>query len=187
MIPAGKKISDEFEFWPGFFGPLPPGKYAVRLSFPFEKWKFYALNLASFEVKEPERKRENELKPITEQKQGSKRLPGIWVGKWADEPVRLTLGPNNVVKIEAEMTTEEGIYSVDWTTFPVHLDLDFGKKGKVTTIIQLTEESLKIENIQPGEARPKIFTKNANKLKREEVKDTSKSPAIPSPNREGQR
>jgi hypothetical protein len=50
-LPPGKEITEEVSFSAASdFGPLPPGKYAVRAYFPFEKRKYFPSNLASFTV-----------------------------------------------------------------------------------------------------------------------------------------
>lgn len=59
-VPAGKELSENLAFLPGSgFGPLLPGKYSLRVYFPFEKGKYYPSNLATFELKEPQPKKSN--------------------------------------------------------------------------------------------------------------------------------
>jgi hypothetical protein len=51
-IGAGKEESENRYFSPGHgFGALPPGKYSVRMYFPFEERRYYPSNLVRFEVK----------------------------------------------------------------------------------------------------------------------------------------
>lgn len=51
-VPAGREKSEEFVFRPDReFGPLPAGKYSVRVYFPFEEGKYYPSNLVRFEWK----------------------------------------------------------------------------------------------------------------------------------------
>ena len=51
-VPAGRERSEEFVFRPDeAFGPLPAGKYSLRVYFPFEEKKYYPSNLVSFEWK----------------------------------------------------------------------------------------------------------------------------------------
>lgn len=102
---------------------------------------------------------------------GAEKLHGNWVGKAHGRTFTLTFGPKNVVKIRVdEDTAGEGTYSVDWSKRPAHLDIDWGKQGKVKTIIQLADDNLKIENAEPGKERPKTFTKGAMTLKRDKAK-----------------
>lgn len=59
-VPAGKELSEDLTFLPGSgFGPFLPGKYSLRVYFPFEKGKYYPSNLATFELKEPQPKKPN--------------------------------------------------------------------------------------------------------------------------------
>jgi hypothetical protein len=52
-----KEISEDLTFFPASgFGRFPPGRYSVRLYFPFEKGKYFPSNLVSFEVKESQPK-----------------------------------------------------------------------------------------------------------------------------------
>jgi hypothetical protein len=51
-IAAGGEQSEELVISPAIgFGPLPAGKYAVRIYFPFEEGKYYPSNLVRFELK----------------------------------------------------------------------------------------------------------------------------------------
>ena len=50
-ISPGQSKSDQIFVSPGsYFGALPPGKYFLRVCFPFEKWNYSPSNLAPFEV-----------------------------------------------------------------------------------------------------------------------------------------
>jgi hypothetical protein len=101
---------------------------------------------------------------------GAEKLHGTWIGKSEGEPITLTFGSKNVVKLRAGKDTGEGTYPVDWNKKPAHLDIDWGKQGKVRTIIELTDDDLNFENVDPGTGRPKMFTDKAVTLKMEKVK-----------------
>jgi hypothetical protein len=100
---------------------------------------------------------------------GAEKLHGTWIGKNGD-PITLTFGSKNVVKGRVGKDTGAGTYSVDWNKKPAHLDIDWGKQGTVRTIIELTDDDLNIENVDPGKDRPKMFTDKAVTLKMEKVK-----------------
>jgi uncharacterized protein (TIGR03067 family) len=95
------------------------------------------------------------------------KLQGTWVGTNDGEAITLTFGPKNMIKIRVGTDTGEGTYSVDWSETPAHLDIDWGKLGKVKTIVELKENTLRLENVDPGEERPKKFTGRATSLKRD--------------------
>jgi hypothetical protein len=100
---------------------------------------------------------------------GAEKLHGTWIGSGAKAKlIILTFGPNNVVKVRVAKDTGEGTYTVDWKKKPVQLDIDWKKQGKITTIIELMDGHLKIENVNPGDNRPKTFT-DAVIFKREKV------------------
>lgn len=58
-VPSGRRKSEEFVFRPDEeFGPLPSGRYSVRVYFPFENernYKYYPSNLLSFDWREGDR------------------------------------------------------------------------------------------------------------------------------------
>jgi hypothetical protein len=56
-IPAQQELAADLVFSPAHgFGPLPPGKYSMRVYFPFETGKYYPSNRVPFELKaEPPR------------------------------------------------------------------------------------------------------------------------------------
>ena len=52
-----QEASEDFHISPAHgFGPLPAGKYSVRVYFPFEQAKYYPSNLVSFELTEDQPK-----------------------------------------------------------------------------------------------------------------------------------
>jgi hypothetical protein len=56
-IDPGKEITTElFTSHADGFGSLPPGRFSLRVYFPFDKWKYYPSNAVSFEIKEEHRK-----------------------------------------------------------------------------------------------------------------------------------
>jgi hypothetical protein len=55
-VDPGKEISETLFSSPSRpFGPLPLGKYSLRVYFPFEKGRYYPSNAVNFEVKEEDR------------------------------------------------------------------------------------------------------------------------------------
>jgi uncharacterized protein (TIGR03067 family) len=100
----------------------------------------------------------------------AEKLHGTWVGKNRGQTITLTFGPKNAVKMRVDNDTGEGTYSVDWGKNPAHLDIDWGKQGKIKTLVELADGKLKIENSQPGAERPKMFTQNAFTLTKEKDK-----------------
>lgn len=85
----------------------------------------------------------------------------------ADEngkPIVLTFGPGNAVRIRVGADAGEGTYAADWGKSPAHLDVDWGKRGKVETLVELTGEKLRMENNRPGQPRPSGFTREAVQL-----------------------
>ena len=91
-------------------------------------------------------------------------LHGTWVGAVDGEPVTLTFGPNNNVKALVDDEVGEGTYSVDWSMKPAHLDIDWGPRGKVQAIIELTNDNLKVEEAKRGAERPTVFSDMASAL-----------------------
>ena len=50
-ISPGQSKSGQITVFPGeYFGPLPPGKYFLRVCFPFENWNYSPSNLVPFDV-----------------------------------------------------------------------------------------------------------------------------------------
>jgi uncharacterized protein (TIGR03067 family) len=100
----------------------------------------------------------------------AEKLHGTWVGKNEGQTITLRFGPKNTVKMTLDKDTIEGTYSVDLGKKPAQLDIDWPKEGKVKTIVELTEDKLKMEDAQPGKDRPKMFTKKAVTLTKEKTK-----------------
>jgi hypothetical protein len=102
---------------------------------------------------------------------GEEKLHGEWVGKdEAGQAVSLTFGPKNAVKIQVGKDSGSGTYAVDWDKKPVHLDFDWGERGKVQTIVEITDQGLRLENNNPGKERPAKFTDKAVVLTRPKEK-----------------
>jgi hypothetical protein len=50
-IRSGEEKTDQVDFWPDmYFGPLPPGRYSLRVCLPLLKSEFIASNLLPFTV-----------------------------------------------------------------------------------------------------------------------------------------
>ena len=97
------------------------------------------------------------------------KLVGTWVSQREGDTVLMIFGAKTVqMKVGDERGT--GTYSVDWTKSPVALDIDWGSRGKVTTIIELKGNVMRMENAEPGAARPKELTGRAATFKRERAK-----------------
>ncbi len=97
------------------------------------------------------------------------KLAGTWVSYRDGDKVMMIFGAKTVqMKVGDEGGT--GTYSVDWTKSPVALDIDWGARGKVTTIIELKGNVLRMENAEPGAGRPKELTARAATFKREKAK-----------------
>lgn len=97
------------------------------------------------------------------------RLLGTWSAKRGGDTIAMTFGAKSVqMKVGDEGGS--GTYAVDWTKKPVALDIDWGSHGKVTTIIELKGDVLKMENVEPGTARPKAFSTTAANFKRAQAK-----------------
>jgi uncharacterized protein (TIGR03067 family) len=93
----------------------------------------------------------------------AEKLDGTWVDA---DGVTVTFGPGNSIKVWTPEEAGEGTYAVNWAKTPAHLDVDWGKRGKVEAIVELTGDTLKVEDTQPGEPRPAVFTGKAKILKR---------------------
>ncbi len=101
--------------------------------------------------------------------EGDSKLVGTWVSQREGDTVLMIFGAKTVqMKVGDEGGT--GTYSVDWTKSPVALDIDWGSRGKVTTIIELKGNVMRMENTEPGAARPKELTGRAATFKREKAK-----------------
>jgi hypothetical protein len=97
--------------------------------------------------------------------EGEGKLVGSWVGFREGDKVTMIFGAKSIqMKVGDEGGA--GTYVVDWTKSPVALDIDWGSHGKVTTIIALKGDTLKMENAEPGAARPKEITGRALVMKR---------------------
>jgi hypothetical protein len=60
-VGPGKEVAAPLSFSPSHgFGPLPAGRYSLRVYFPFEGRRYYPSNAAAFEVKEGARTRGQE-------------------------------------------------------------------------------------------------------------------------------
>lgn len=55
--PGGTKATEFHCFAPESHGLFPPGKYSLRVYFPFAKGKYYSSNPVSFEIKEGDRRK----------------------------------------------------------------------------------------------------------------------------------
>ena len=100
---------------------------------------------------------------------GEAKLAGTWVSFREGDKVLMIFGAKTVqMKVGDEGGS--GTYSVDWTKLPVALDIDWGARGKVTTIIELKGDVMRMENTEPGAARPKELTGRAATFKREKSK-----------------
>lgn len=52
-IKPGREIAIPLSFLPAHgFGSFPPGRYSLRVYFPFEEWRYYPSNAVRFEIKE---------------------------------------------------------------------------------------------------------------------------------------
>jgi hypothetical protein len=95
-------------------------------------------------------------------------IVGTWTGKTHEGyDVVLTFTAHGTLKAAVDDDAGEGTYQVDFSKKPPHLDIDWGSRGKVETILQLLDEKqLRVENSDPGEDRPETFTKAALVLTR---------------------
>lgn len=101
--------------------------------------------------------------------EGDAKLVGTWVSHREGDKVMMIFGAKSV---QMRIGDEGGMgtYSVDWTKSPVALDIDWGSRGKVTTIIELKGNVLRMENAEPGAPRPRELTERAATFKREKAK-----------------
>ena len=99
-----------------------------------------------------------------------KRLLGEWVGTYqGGKAISLTFGPQNKVTLRTGNGVEKGIYAVDLTKRPAHLDLDWrpGRPGgKVLTILEFLDGGqIRIED-NYDKPRPAKFSKDSLVLKK---------------------
>jgi len=89
-------------------------------------------------------------------------LEGRWTGttKMGGE-ITMIFKENNELNIQVSGEIGQGIYSVNGSSNPYDLDIDFGDHGKVATIIAVNGDSLTMENNDPGKARPLSFSEKA--------------------------
>jgi hypothetical protein len=93
---------------------------------------------------------------------GVERLHGNWEGADAvGKPAVLTFGPSNTVRLRVGPDMNEGTYAVDWSKSPAHLDIDWGKWGRVETLVEVAGGTLRMEDNAPGAARPTAFSDRA--------------------------
>lgn len=95
-------------------------------------------------------------------------IVGKWMGKNDDgQDITLTFTAQGTVKIAVDDDAGEGTYQVDFSKKPPHLDIDWGSRGKVNSILQLLDEGrLRLEQSDPGDTRPQSFTDAAVLLTR---------------------
>jgi hypothetical protein len=97
----------------------------------------------------------------------AERLPGTWEGTDAiGQPVVLTFGPADSVRLRVGTDVNEDTFTVEWSRSPAHLDIDWGKRGKVATVVVVMGETLRMENNDPGKRRPESLTDRAPSLAR---------------------
>jgi hypothetical protein len=104
------------------------------------------------------------------------KLRGEWEGTVDGQPVSLYFDARKTSRLRvgkkdgAWKDDREGTFVVDWTTSPARLDIEWGKSEKIHSIIEQTDDSLKVESLTPGAPRPMHFTDKATVLKRDNVK-----------------
>ena len=91
-----------------------------------------------------------------------KELEGRWIGTTeTGQEITMIFKENKELNIQVSDEIGQGIYSVNGSSNPYDLDIDFGDHGKVATIIAVNGDSLKMENNDPGKARPLSFSEKA--------------------------
>lgn len=112
------------------------------------------------------------------------KLIGTWEGMLNGQEVSLSFIRQNLLRLQigkkdgAWQQDSEGTWSVDWTTDPATLNIDWGKLGTIQAIIHVTEDTMKIDNLTPGGAAQKTFGDNAANLTRDKVKDAKSQIAM---------
>ncbi len=91
-----------------------------------------------------------------------KELEGRWIGTTeTGQEITMIFKENKELNIQVSDEIGQGIYSVNGSSNPYDIDIDFGDHGKVATIIAVNGDSLKMENNDPGKARPLSFSEKA--------------------------
>lgn len=89
-------------------------------------------------------------------------LEGRWAGTAkTGEEIAMIFKENRELNLQVSDEIGQGIYSINGSSSPYDLDIDFGDHGKVATIIAVNGDSLTIEDNDPGKARPLSFSEKA--------------------------
>lgn len=92
-------------------------------------------------------------------------LEGRWTGATtAGQEVTMIFKENRELNLQVSDDIGQGIYSVNGSSTPYDLDIDFGDRGKIATIIAINGNALTIENNGLGKARPLSFSSKATTL-----------------------
>jgi len=122
-----------------------------------------------------------------------KKLIGVWRGTGAKgQPIQFTFGPDNAIECKNGAFVDSGTYRYDPSKTPGHIDFIFKEAGQVQTIVAfLSDNKIRIENNDPGDARPKRFSYESVVLMRKGVppdpeRKRPDSPAAMSPQDAGE-
>ncbi|MCH1923608.1 hypothetical protein L9G74_04580 [Shewanella sp. C32] len=92
-------------------------------------------------------------------------LEGRWAGATtAGQEIIMIFKENSELNLQVSEDIGQGIYSVNGSSNPYDLDIDFGDRGKIATIIAINGNALTIENNGLGKARPLSFSSKATTL-----------------------
>lgn len=89
-------------------------------------------------------------------------LVGRWTGVTKEgQPITIIFKSNKELNIQVADEIGQGIYNINGSSNPYDLDIDFGGRGKVATIITINGNSLTIEENDTDKARPLSFSEKS--------------------------
>jgi len=94
-------------------------------------------------------------------------------GKWrgiskSDQESELLLTDNGCCEFCCDGDCGQGTYFIDWFTTPASIDIRFSSKHEIRSIIEINDDVLRLENVEPGSQRPSAFTDDCIELHRSE-------------------
>ena len=92
-------------------------------------------------------------------------ISGAWKGTYDNTPVVMDFDTSGDARVYFGNDLAQGIYEVDLTVEPHHLDLNFEDGTTIKTIFEFQDRNtMRLENNAPGEPRPGAFTEDSIEL-----------------------
>lgn len=112
-------------------------------------------------------KESKEVRKVKAEKQ-EYSIQGIWAYENSDfAGAELTFAEDNVVSLSLEGEVVTGSYLIDYSVYPVNLDVEWPDLGIIQTIIRfLDDNKFQLEDNEIGAERPVEFSSNSQLLLR---------------------